>query len=223
MDRAGSTDDKTLTRASQRRKPDGSGFGKHPTRPIYAFMTDSRRTPDPISRLFRLTPGTLVVFRHYEATDRLSLGVRLRRLARHRRLPFLVAGDAQLARRLRADGLHLPGYQVSRSNARKGRRIAGMVTAAAHDKRSAWQACHAGVDLVLLSPVFATASHPGRQPMGILHLAALVRALPRPVLAMGGIDHRVARRVLKTGVRGIAGIAGIARLSRDPFALRAGS
>ena len=41
-----------------------------------------------------------------------------------------------------------------------------LVSAAAHDEASARRAARAGVDLILLSPVFPTNSHPGRPALG---------------------------------------------------------
>lgn len=183
-------------------------------------MTDERRTPDPEAALAALAPGTLVIFRHYGAPDRAALGRRLRALARRRRLPFLVAGDRRLARKLKADGLHLPGAMAARLRHFAPAGDRWPVSAAAHGPRSARRAARNGAGLVLLSPVFATASHPGRRPLGLLALAGLARTLSVPVLALGGVSLAEARRVLRTGAAGMAGIGGLARLSRDPFGLR---
>jgi len=180
-------------------------------------MTDADREPDVRAVLLSLRPGTAVIFRHYGDPGRAALGRDLRALARQRRLPFLVAGDRRLACGLRADGLHLPARMVGRFAAQA---FPGLVTAAAHDAREARRAARAGADIVLLSPVFPTASHPDRPALGPLRLAAVVRALSVPVLALGGVSTANVRRVWRAGAAGVAGIGAIARLGCDPFGLR---
>ena len=44
--------------------------------PLFVFMTDTERTANPEFILQRLRPGTVVVFRHYDAADRMALGRR---------------------------------------------------------------------------------------------------------------------------------------------------
>lgn len=183
-------------------------------------MTDAARAADAAAAIGTLAPGTAVIFRHYDVPGRADLGRRLRALARRRRLPFLVAGDWRLARLLRADGLHLPAGMTRRFRRFAPATFRGLVSAAAHGPGEAWRAARAGADLVLLSPVFRTASHPARPALGPLRLAALARRLPVPVLALGGISAANARRVWRAGAAGLAGIGAIAHLGRDLFGLR---
>lgn len=185
-------------------------------------MTDEARTPDTAHALYQLAPGTAVVFRHYGAADRAQLGRRLAAIARRRGLLFIVAGDRRLAWRLGAAGLHLPDGMVRRRHRFAPAADPWPVTAAAHDAAGVRRAVRAGADVILLSPVFPTASHPGRPALGILRLARLCRGVDRPVLALGGVDPAVVRRVLAAGAAGVAGIGALPRLCRDPFGLRAG-
>ena len=183
-------------------------------------MTDAVRAPDATAAISTLAPGTAVIFRHYDAPGRADLGRRLRALARRRRLFFLVAGDWRLARMLRADGLHLPAGMARRFRHFAPAPFDGLVSAAAHGPGEAWRAARAGADLVLLSPVFPTASHPERSALGPLRLAALAGRLPVPVLALGGVSAANVRRVRLAGAAGVAGIGAVARLGRDPLGLR---
>ena len=202
------------------------GRGKKPRRrglPLFAFMTDAARTPDPARALRQLTPGTIVIFRHYEIPDRAALGQRLATLARRLGLVFIVAGDRRLAHRLRADGLHLPDGMVRRRGRFAPLGDRWPVFAAAHDGPGLRRAVRAGVDLILLSPVFPTASHPGRPSLGARRLAALCRGASVPVLALGGVTPATLRRVRAAGAAGVAGIGALPHLCRDPFGLRAAS
>lgn len=132
-------------------------------------------------------------------------------LCRQRGLILLVAGDTRLARAVGADGVHLP--QGLLPSAAGLRRQFGMVTAAAHDAGAVARAARAEVDAVLISPVFATVSHPGAAGLGVVRFAALVDQARRKglkVYALGGMDAVTGRRLKITGMTGVAGISGLA-------------
>jgi thiamine-phosphate pyrophosphorylase len=86
----------------------------------------------------------------------------------------------------------------------------GLVTAAAHSRRAIVAAARAGVDAVLISPVFSTRSHPDGSTLGVTRFAALARfarSLGLGVYALGGItDATKIRRLNQSGATGIAGI-----------------
>lgn len=173
------------------------------------LMTDSRRLPDPGPAAERLPAGSLVIFRHYEDASRADRLRALARVCRRRRLRLLVAGDWRLALAARADGVHLPEGLVPRGRFRRRKR-GWLVTAAAHSEAALRRAAVAGVDAVLLAPVFPTASHPAAPTLGPLRFAALVRRSALPVYALGGIDRRSARRLIASGAVGLAGIGALA-------------
>lgn len=84
------------------------------------------------------------------------------------------------------------------------------VTAAAHSERAVVAAARAGVDAVLISPVFATASHPGAKTLGVVRFARLARLAAEKglrVYALGGVTPGLVRRLAGTGTYGMAGIS----------------
>src|SRR5258705_12983896 len=76
--------------------------------PALLFFTDPVRTPDPEAIARTLPRGSAIVYRAFGAPDAAAVGGRLRRIARERGLKLLVGADLGLARRLGADGVHLP-------------------------------------------------------------------------------------------------------------------
>ena len=56
-------------------------------------------------------------------------------------------------------------------------------------------AARARADAVLLSPVFATRSHPGGRALGPLRFLMLARQSPLPVIALGGMTRQRAARL----------------------------
>lgn len=177
--------------------------------PPLLLVTDARRLPDPLPAAARLPPGAGVILRHYRHPGRAALARDLASLCRARGLWLLIAGDGRLAAEAGADGLHLPEALVGRAIAWRRRRPGWLITAAAHSRPALVRAARAGVDAALLSPVFATASHPGARPLGPLRFAALVRATRLPVYALGGVDAGTARRLKESGAVGLAAVGGL--------------
>lgn len=160
----------------------------------------------------RLPAGAAVIFRDYDAADRPARARRLARLCRARRLPLLIGGDWRLALAVGADGLHLPEglARHGRRDWRSVRRRPGfLVTQAAHSAAAVALAVRLGADAAILSPVFATRSHPGAAPLGPLRFARMVRAADLPVYALGGIDAQSARRLAGCGAAGLAALSAL--------------
>jgi len=160
--------------------------------PALWLFTDAARLADPLAAAAALPRGRAgVVFRHDGVPGRAALGRALARVCRARRLVLVVAGDARLAASLGA-GLHLrDGRWPGAARTRRG--IAP--TSSAHDVPAARRAMRAGARLVFLSPVFATASHPGAPALGPLRWAALARHARGRAAALGGITGRTVGRL----------------------------
>lgn len=192
--------------------------GRHRTTrhlPALLLLSDADRLPDPLAALDRLPRGAGVVFRHYGAPARETLARALVRKARALRIRVLVAGEAGLAARACAAGLHLPEARLGAPLALGAmiRRKSSIVTIAAHSLRAVFRAAKYGASAAVLGPVFPTASHPGATPLGPLRFARFCRKSPIPVYAIGGITPKTALRIKDSGAVGIAGIGAI-RLPR---------
>jgi len=178
--------------------------------PKMIAMTDDVRMPDPTEVIPRLTKGSALILRHYDASSRGALATKLAPLCRRHGIRLLIANDARLAYAVRADGIHL-SENVLRLGAhtwRRWRPAHWLVTAAAHTPRALQRAAMIGADAALLAPVFPTASHPDRKSIGILRLARWSRESSLPVYALGGIDISTIRRLAGCRLAGIAGIGG---------------
>ena len=176
--------------------------------PALILMTDEARLADPLPAARALPRGSAVILRHYGAPARAALARRLAAIARARGLLLLVGEDPALARRVGAAGVHLPERAIRRASAVRWQ-AGWLVTAAAHSPAALRLAAAAGADAALLSPVFATASHPGVPALGPRRFQALAAACPLPVYALGGIDAARARSLCGSGAVGIAGIGGL--------------
>lgn len=175
-------------------------------------VTDETRSGDLLALARGLPSGSTLIFRHYHAKDREALAARLAVLCRTRRIKLFVAGDLSLAMRVRA-GLHLPqGMAASPSpRIRLWVRRGEELTAAAHDRAALSHAARLGARAALLSPVFATASHPGAKPLGLFGFRRLVREAKLPVIALGGIDADTVRQLKGAPISGVAAVGALVR------------
>ena len=158
---------------------------RHPL-PRLWLMTDERLGDALMPALARLPLHRAgIVFRHYSLPEpkRRALFDEVRALARTRRLVLLLGGPADQAEAWGADGSHGRG---------PGRGFRG---APVHDLAQIRDAERDGADLLFLSPVFETRSHPDARPLGPARFNLLARRTGLPVIALGGMNPIRARRL----------------------------
>jgi 8-oxo-dGTP diphosphatase len=115
----------------------------------------------------------------------------------------LVNDDADLARRIGADGLHLPSRRLAELQARPDFTWVG---ASCHTRSELERVAALGLDYALLGAVKPTASHPERDGLGWAGFADRIHTLPLPVLALGGLKPDDLDTAKAHGAHGIAGI-----------------
>ena len=76
------------------------------------------------------------------------------------------------------------------------------------------RAARLGADAVVVSTIFESRSPSAGRPIGPVRLAALVRRIPAPVYALGGLNVKNARRLSATGVAGLAMVEGLVEALR---------
>ncbi|KAB7623129.1 Nudix family hydrolase [Alkalilimnicola sp. S0819] len=121
---------------------------------------------------------------------------------------LLLNADPALCLSLGADGVHLNARRLAAARQRplpSGYRVA----VSCHDASQLARAAALDADFAVLSPVCATASHPGVEPMGWESFAALVADAALPVYALGGLSPADTARAREAGGQGIAAIRGL--------------
>jgi thiamine-phosphate pyrophosphorylase len=139
-------------------------------------LTDARLGTDLLRIVRRLPRGSGVVVRHYD----LPAAERRALLRRVRRLA--------------------PGRKLTIVDDRADR------IARVHSASQLRRALLRRPELLFLSPLFATRSHPDWLPLGRMRAAALVRMARRPVLALGGMSPRRYQQLRALGFSGWGGI-----------------
>lgn len=118
----------------------------------------------------------------------------------------LVNGDVELARKSRADGVHLSATQLLALDSRPGFEL---VAASCHTRDELAKAAQLELDFVAVGTVQPTLSHPGRPALGWDGFAELIRDFPLPVFALGGLSPRDMESARRNGAHGVAAIRSI--------------
>jgi thiamine-phosphate pyrophosphorylase len=168
-------------------------------------MTDDLQLADPLAAVRVLPPGSLVIVRARDDAQRAKLAGQLRGLAWARGLILLIAGDPALARAIGANGLHLPEARAAEAAHWRAKNPGWLITVAAHSLGAVLRGRHA--DAVLLSPVFATASHKHALPLSATRARLIARGVTTPVFALGGVT--ASNAALLSGFAGIAAISAL--------------
>ena len=152
------------------------------------LVSDARNDAALERALAQLPRGSGFIFRHHHLppAQRRARFAQLARLARARGQLVVLAGSAAQARAWGADGAYGSPQLLAR-----GPDVLRL--ASVHSLRELARAHRA--DLVLLSPVFSTRSHPGATPLGPQRFRLLAARSPVPVIALGGMTAKTARRL----------------------------
>jgi len=144
---------------------------------------------------FHARGRALTGLEHYELANRLTVYPPTR---------LFVNDRLDVALTLNAAGVQLGAGSLPISTARR-LRAAWWIGKSVHDLAEADAAKAEGADYLLVGPVYATATHPDRAPLGLETLDR-ISDLGLPVIAIGGIDPGRARLVKAAGAYGAAAI-----------------
>ncbi len=182
--------------------------------PPIILLTDDQRLPDPAPAINFLPTDSMVIFRQYDHPHRAKIGAKLRSLCRAKAIPFLVANDISLALKLDADGIHLPEYHIL-TTPYFYHQIPStlLVTSACHSlvtiRRLGILPKQYRPDGVLISPIFPTHSHPGRNPLSlntVLAMAELCKRSGMAPIGLGGINKENVGSLRSSSLASLAGI-----------------
>lgn len=177
--------------------------------PPLIFFTDPLRTPEPWRIAGRLPPGAAVVYRSFGAGDAEIVGERLRAVTFARKVRLLIGLDAGLARRIGADGVHLPERALNVAAALADEHPDWLITGAVHSGAAMTNA--PSVRAFVLSPIFAAGGASGARPaLGVDTFNRLTVEADRPVYALGGVSTGTAAVLAGSHACGLCGIDGIA-------------
>jgi thiamine-phosphate pyrophosphorylase len=165
------------------------------TLPDLWLISDGRNDAVLERALRKLPRGSGFIYRHYHLPpdERAARFEQLARIAEARGHAIVVAGDGYgppSSSRRKLGSREAGAPSLKRSQLSPGRRA---ILATAHNLREIGRANRAGVDAVLLSPVFPTRSHPDAKPLGPARFRLLALYSNAPVIALGGMTRHRAK------------------------------
>jgi len=163
--------------------------------PRLTLITDSQRLPT--DRFFETVDAALsggvdaVLVREKEMDSArlLAFAAVLRELTDLHEAKLIIHTQADIAKAVRADGVHLSSLEMNQLPAVRGWLNKDYMTfsTSCHNEIELEFAAKFGADFVFLSPVFETQSHPDDEPLGMTRFRELSADPPVPVIALGGI------------------------------------
>lgn len=144
------------------------------------------------------------------ARDLYALGARLQAALAPYNVPLLINDRVDVALALETAGVHLAGHSLPTGAVRRVLGPGKILGVSTHSLADARSAADEGADFVVFGPVFSTPSKLAYgPPQGLQQLAAVVRHVSIPVLAIGGIDPENLSRVIDAGAYGVAMIRAV--------------
>jgi thiamine-phosphate pyrophosphorylase len=145
------------------------------------------------------------------APEQMALAHELLAIARRWGARLTLHGDAELARKAGADGVHLPAG----SDVRMARALLGsekFLGISIHSVAEAKMLDPALVDYAIAGPAYETASKPGYGPaLGAAGIAAICSQAAVPILAIGAITADTVGPMLDAGAAGVAVMGSVMR------------
>ena len=166
--------------------------------PHLILITDSQRLPKyrflevVDAALSGGVDAVLVREKQMDSARLLAFASQLRELTHRHKAKLIIHTQADIAKAIGADGVHLSSIEMNQIPAiREWLRRDGMtLSTSCHNELELEFAQRFGADFVFLSPVFATQSHPDEEPLGITKFRELAADPPLPVIALGGITSK---------------------------------
>ena len=144
------------------------------------------------------------------ARDLYALGARLQATLAPYGVPLLINDRLDVALALDAAGVHLAGHSLPTAVARRVLGAGKLLGVSTHSVEEACRAAEDGADFIVFGPVFTTPSKVAYgPPQGLQQLRTVARAVPIPVIAIGGIDHTNLPQVVQAGAYGVAMIRAV--------------
>ena len=164
------------------------------------LFTDDIKTQNLQKFLAKIPQNSGIVIRNYLSEDRLKIIESIRRNSKRKNLTLLIGEKSNRIRDI--SGLHLPKWHYQKRKINK-KQILSISAHGIIDKR---RIINSKADLIFLSPIFRTSSHPNSRPLGTIKFGLIARQFSKPVIALGGINKNNIKKLKNLPIEGVAGI-----------------
>ncbi len=143
------------------------------------------------------------------AKEIIELGYKIRELASNFNALFIVNDRIDIAKIVKADGVHLGQDDISLSTAREILGDEFIIGISTHCPDDAIKAQDGGADYIGVGPVFKTPTKPGRIPVGLEYVKWAAQNVNIPFFAIGSIEPDNIDDVIKAGASRVAVVRAI--------------
>jgi len=152
--------------------------------------------------------AVLVREKQMDSARLLAFCARLRVLTRAHGARLIVHGQADVAKAVNAEGVHMAARNMGQIQAMRAwlNDFHPDFSVSCHSVDEMDQAAGLDAEFVFLSPVFPTSSHPGAPHLGVEQFRMLAKSASLPVIALGGITQQNRRELSGFGVAVISAI-----------------
>jgi thiamine-phosphate pyrophosphorylase len=142
--------------------------------------------------------------KHRSTEEMLAVGKPLATLLRSKKIPLIINDNVEVALALDAEGVHVGQSDLPCSLVRQQVGKQKIVGLSIENQEQAQRCRDFDCDYFGVGPIFPTKSKlDAAPPLGLSQLKAIIRLLPKPVVAIGGIYRQNILSVLQTNVAGV--------------------
>ncbi|MEI6831517.1 MAG: thiamine phosphate synthase [Candidatus Omnitrophota bacterium] len=136
--------------------------------------------------------------------DLLNLAIKLSRRLKRSKTLFIINDHLDVAKIVKADGLHLGQMDLPLKAARKILGKDKIIGISCHNLRQALKAQKDGADYIGIGPVYKTSTKPGSDAIGIKVLEQLKGRINIPYFAIGNIRKSNINKIVSAGATRVA-------------------
>ncbi len=181
------------------------------TIPKAVLFSDEKKIGDLEMVTKTLSRNSALIYRQQNSDHK------IRKICKENKIKFIVKNNIALYKDMRADGIHFSDNDTLSASLRyKIKKLPNstILSLSCHNLKSLTKAIKLQPDIIFISPVFPTTSHPNSKIIGIKKLASLAQHFqklqkthPKPQLyALGGINLSNIKSLKKLNLGGIGGI-----------------
>ena len=159
--------------------------------------------------------------KNFSAVETEKLAGELHSATTRHGVPLVINDHPEIARNVRAKGVHLGQDDMSIAKARKIVGADCAIGKSTHSLDQAIRAFYEGADYIGYGPLFATPTKPDYQPIGLGEIGKVHDAVRIPIFCIGGITLDNLPEVLEAGARRVVIVSALLQAPDIPAYARA--